>query len=241
MKYGVLSDIHANREALAAVLEEGRRREVARYLCLGDLVGYGADPEACLEMIRELGALTIRGNHDAAVADPGELDNFNPAARKAIIWTIPRLRPAEIAYLGGLPLVEAESGITLFHGSLDAPARWRYIFTAADARLSLERLPGFLGFFGHSHRPGGFRLRDGKVSFLSGSRIRIDPADRTLINPGSVGQPRDGDPRASWAVYDSDASRVEIVRVDYPVTETQEKIRSAGLPADLADRLTGGW
>ncbi len=241
MKYAVISDIHGNREALEAVLEEIRRRKVERCLCLGDLVGYNADPGWCLAKVRELEIPSVRGNHDAAAADPRELENFTELARQAMEWTIPRLEPGAIACLGNLPLVRAEEGITIFHSSLADPAGWRYIFTPDEARSSLRMLETPIGFFGHSHRPGFFRLRGRKVSFLPGATARLERGDRLLVNPGSVGQPRDRDPRAALAVYDRDRGSVEIVRVGYPVEEVQEKIRKAGLPDRLAVRLAGGW
>ncbi len=240
MKYAVLADIHGNREALEAVLEAGRARGAERYLCPGDLVGYGPDPEWCLRTLRKLGAAAVRGNHDAAVTDFSRLKDLNDNARSAILWTAPRLRPGDLEYLRGLPLVGRAAGAVLFHGTLADPASWKYIFTPEDARPSLESLEGNLGFFGHSHRPGFFRLRGGEVSFSPGGKIRPAPGERVLVNPGSVGQPRDRDRRASFAVYDRERGEVEIVRVGYPVEKVQEKIRAAGLPDWLAVRLARG-
>lgn len=240
MKYAVLSDIHGNREALEAVLEEARRRGIDRYLCLGDLVGYGADPRWCLSTLRGLEAVTVRGNHDAAAVDPRGLEKLNENAAVAMVWTIPRLDPGELDYLRGLPLLEEEEEVTLVHSSLDVPAHWDYIFTPEDARPSLRLLPGPLGFFGHSHRPGFFRLRGEEVSLLPGTKIRLETGDRLLVNPGAVGQPRDRDPRAAFAVYDPGERAIEIVRVVYPIRKAQKKIRASGLPAFLADRLARG-
>ncbi len=240
MKYAVLADIHGNREALEAVLEAVQGRGAERYLCLGDLVGYGPDPEWCIQTLQELGAATVRGNHDAAVTDPRQLKKLNDNARAAILWTAPRLPPGDLEYLRGLPLVGEEAGAVLFHGTLTDPASWKYVFTPEDARPSLGRLEGDLGFFGHSHRPGFFRLRGGEVIFSPGGKIRPAPGERVLVNPGSVGQPRDRDRRASFAVYDRETGSIEIVRVEYPVKRTQKKIRAAGLPAWLAERLVLG-
>ncbi len=240
MKYAVLSDIHGNREALESVLEAGRNRGAERYLCLGDLVGYGPDPEWCLQAIRKLGALTVRGNHDSAVTDPRELKNLNDKARAAILWSVPRLQTGDLEYLRGLPLVAEEAGAVLFHGTLADPASWNYIFTPEDARPSLNLLEGELGFFGHSHRPGFFRLRGGEVFFSPGGKIRPAADERLLVNPGSVGQPRDRDRRASFALYDRESGSIEIVRVEYPVKKVQRKIRAAGLPVWLAGRLAQG-
>lgn len=241
MKYAVISDIHGNREALEAVLEEIRRREAERCLCLGDLVGYNADPVWCLDKVRQMGIPTVRGNHDAAAADPRQLENFTELARQAMEWTIPRLEPEAVAFLGSLPLVRTEDEITIFHSSLKDPAGWRYIFTPDEARPSLRMLETPIGFFGHSHRPAFFRLRGRKVSVLPGGEARLETGDRLLVNPGSVGQPRDRDPRAAFAVYDRDRGSVEIVRVRYPAEETRKKIREAALPDRLAVRLAGGW
>jgi len=240
MKYAVISDVHANREALEAVLQAARRRKVDRFFCLGDLIGYGADPGWCLETLRETADRTVRGNHDTAAFEPAGLENLNENAARAVVWTVPRLSPGQLDYLRSLPLVEEEDGIALVHSSFVAPGNWDYIFTPEDARPSLGRLKGAIGFFGHSHRPGFFRLRDGRVTLVPGEKIRLEPGDRLLVNPGSVGQPRDRDSRASFAVGEREAGTVEIVRVDYPVGKAQEKIRKAGLPAWLADRLALG-
>ncbi len=240
MKYAVISDIHGNREALESVLQVARRRKVDCFFCLGDLIGYGADPGWCLEAIRETAARTVRGNHDSAAYEPGGRDKLNENAARAIAWTVSRISPGQVDFLRSLSLSGEEAGISLVHSSLVNPGNWDYIFTPEDARRSLDRLPGSLGFFGHSHRPGFFRLRGGTVSLVPGSKIRLEPGDRLLVNPGSVGQPRDRDPRAAFAVGDREAETVEIVRVDYPVERAQKKIRSAGLPVWLAERLALG-
>ncbi len=240
MKYAVISDIHGNREALESVLQTARRRRVDCIFCLGDLIGYGADPGWCLETIRETAARTVRGNHDSAVFEPGGREKLNENAARTIAWTVSRISPGQVDYLRSLALAGEEAGISLVHSSFVNPGNWDYIFTPEDARPSLDRLPGNLGFFGHSHRPGLFRLRDGTVTLVTESKIRLEPGDRLLVNPGSVGQPRDRDPRAAFAVGDREEGTVEIVRVDYPVEKAQEKIRAAGLPSWLADRLASG-
>lgn len=240
MKYAVIADIHSNREALEAVIEAASVRKVQHFYCLGDLVGYGADPGWCLKTIREVAVKTVQGNHDAAVAEPGELVKLNQDAKQAVIWTASQLTLAEIDYLQSLPLVEEEEGISLVHSSFEFPQNWDYIFTPEDARTSLRRLSGPLGFCGHTHRPGFFRLRGEEVSLVLGDRIRLQPGDRVLVNPGSVGQPRDRDPRAAFAVGDRKEGTVEIVRVNYSVEEAQRKIRTAGFPNFLADRLAEG-
>ena len=240
MKYAVISDIHGNREALAAVLKEVRRRKVERCLCLGDLIGYGADPGWCLETVRTTAVKTVRGNHDSAAFNPGGREKLNENAARAITWTVPRLSPGQFDYLRTLPLLVEEDGIALVHSSFENPGNWDYIFSPEDAGPSLRRLTGAIGFFGHSHRPGFFRLRGEAVSLIPGKKIRLEPGDRILVNPGSVGQPRDRDPRAAFAVYDRERGSVEIVRVDYPVGKAMKKIRAAGLPDWLSARLARG-
>lgn len=240
MRYAILSDIHSNLEALQAVLSEVRRRNIQRYICLGDIVGYGADPRQCLEIVRRLNPLTVIGNHDAAACDRMSLDYFNRHARDAAIWTRGQLSPSERSYLASLPLVEKIGDIILVHSSLDFPEKWYYIFSAQEARPSFDRLTAQVCFYGHSHIPGIFRKRENRISRVVEEHITLEGNTHYLVNVGSVGQPRDGDPRASFCLLDLEARTVEIIRVEYPVEKAQEKILRAGLPPILAARLAVG-
>ena len=240
MKYAILSDIHGNLEALQAVLAEVRLHGVGGYICLGDIVGYGANPDECLETLLALDPVTVLGNHDAAVCGRADLDIFAPLAYRAIIWTMERLSPAGKEYLSTLPLVRTINGFTIVHSNLSSPSDWRYIQSPGDSYSTFAHLTGQVCFFGHSHRPGIYQKIDRWVDLIPESELRLAPGSRYLVNAGSVGQPRDRDPRASFAVYDEEEGKIEIVRVDYPVKRAQRKILAAGLPARLASRLSEG-
>jgi predicted phosphodiesterase len=240
MKYALLSDIHGNLEALQAVLAEIQRHKIEEYICLGDIVGYGANPNECLEVLRSINPATVLGNHDAAVCGLTELENFNPLAYQAILWTKQELTPAGREYLAALPLIRSLGEITIFHSNLVSPADWRYILNPRDSYSSFEKLSGWLGFFGHSHRPVVFQKNDGLVDYVLESEFTLSRERQYIINIGSVGQPRDRNPRASFAVFDDESGSLEIIRVDYPIRIAQKKIRDAGLPERLAARLAEG-
>jgi predicted phosphodiesterase len=246
VRYLILSDIHANREALEAVMETAAADEFDAIVCCGDVVGYGADPNAATEWTRENVKYVVRGNHDKACAGLEDLEWFNPAARISAEWTLRTLEEANAQYLKLLPRGPIEvNGFQILHGSpVDED---EYLIAAAEASMVSGYLDARVSFFGHTHLQGGFWFH------RSGIR-RLDPVARNenelellldsdsfyLINPGSVGQPRDGDPRAAWAYYEPDHRRVVYRRVDYDVPAAQAKIRDAGLPEVLARRLAFG-
>ena len=239
MRVAVISDIHANLPALDAVLAE--LGKVDAVWQLGDVVGYGPHPDEVVARLREIGARGVRGNHDVAALGMLDMESFNPAARRAVEWTARRISPETRAWLAGLP-ERAELGeITLVHGSLRDPI-WEYLMTASDARASLAALATPYCLYGHTHVPAAWREDDRRVEPLGpshGSVLSLD-GRRLLLNPGSVGQPRDGDPRAGALVLDTEARRVTWHRVAYPIAKTQADIRAAGLPGWLADRLADG-
>lgn len=244
MRYLILSDIHANREALEAVLAHSSGRYDEIVYC-GDLVGYGADPEWAVEWARATLRLVIRGNHDKACAGIDDLEWFNPAARASAEWTRGVLSERSLNYLislpaGPMPLGPAE----VVHGSpLDED---EYVLQMRDALQLAPYLDSQLTFFGHTHVQGGFLLRPNASMRImpqvndEPSGIDLDADSFYMINPGSVGQPRDGDPRAAYAVYEPERRSVEYYRVNYDIAGAQEKIRKAGLPKILADRLATG-
>jgi len=244
MPYLILSDIHANLEAHQAVLEDARGK-YDHILCLGDLVGYGADPNAIVEWARENVAAIIRGNHDRVSAESNaaafeSMEDFNPAAQASTLWTRDALLAENREYLERLPRGPLPyAGVDLIHGSpLDED---EYVVTASDAAPLLPHLGSPLTFFGHTHRQGGFEMARRLVAPLSlERRLSIDPNYFYLVNPGSVGQPRDGDPRAAYALYSPEERAVEFRRVAYDVDRAAEKIRAAGLPDFLAARLHEG-
>lgn len=215
---------------------------VDRLLCLGDLVGYGADPGWVVETLAGRDAIVVAGNHDHAAAGLLDLDWFNPYARVAAEWTAGQLTADQTRRLAGLPLVTEYAGATLVHASPLDPEEWSYLISAADGARALTAYATPLGFIGHSHLPTVWVLReDGSVGFKRGPRrVILIPGERYLVNVGSVGQPRDGDPAAAYALWDPDAGFVEIRRVRYDTVEASRRIYAAGLPRVLGDRLLHG-
>lgn len=244
-RYLILSDIHANWEALQAVLESAAG-EYDQIICLGDLVGYGADPNAVTEWVRARVTLVVRGNHDRASAGLEDLEWFNPVARQAAEWTHSQLTPDNLAYIAALPKGPiAVENFQVMHGSpLDED---EYVVAAADAGQTFPYLESSLAFFGHTHLQGGFEWGRNRVRPIARPALRhnertleLDPDNAYLVNPGSVGQPRDGDPRAGYILYNPDDHFLIYRRVPYDFLTAQSKIQSAGLPDLLAARLAVG-
>ena len=242
MKIALISDIHANLEALDAVIAQARHEGVGAFACLGDIVGYGADPAACLATVRGLDPVAvIQGNHDAFAGDDRDLSSFNPNARDAALWTGAQLSGDERAWLADLPLTaEPAPGVLLVHATPDDPASWYYVRFRAEAAEALEHQRAPWCFYGHTHVPVAFALHGDDVVVHDGDRRDLAGADRWLINVGSVGQPRDGDPRAAWTLLDLDTGAATLMRTDYDITAAQRKILAAGLPERLAERLAEG-
>lgn len=238
---GVLSDIHGNLPALEAVLTAFEEEEVERIVCCGDLVGYGPWPGAVIACLHEIEALSIQGNHDAAACGRLPLDYFNRAARFAIEWTRSTLSSEEVAYLEGLPPSHTEDGLVMVHGSLRGPL-WEYILDRFAAGESFALLDRPLGLFGHSHIQGGFALLEEGIVTIDPTEGEVDlrPGARYLINPGSVGQPRDGDPRAAYALMDLNRGKFLFKRVPYDIEVMMREVLRAGLPRELAERLRMG-
>ncbi len=250
MRYLVLSDIHANWEALQAIRAHARRKRFDRVVFLGDAVGYGASPNRVLDWLRSLGndLMAVRGNHDRVCTGIDSAEYFNRYARQAAEWTLNRLEERNLEFLKAFPAgpLELEPGVAICHGSsVDEDA---YVFSGYDAQLAFAGMPHPLILFGHTHVPSLFMLREEngeqtlKVRLLSGRRLVLDLdfENRYLINPGSVGQPRDRDPRAGYAILDSDQRRIYLYRVVYRAAIARRRILSAGLPPVLGDRLLYG-
>jgi predicted phosphodiesterase len=246
MRYLILSDIHANVTALDAALEavKGRWDKV---VCLGDVVGYGPDPNEVIDRVRKLDALVIRGNHDKAGSGIANADDFNPVARNVALWTRDQLRPENRKWLEELPTGPASvEGFSLVHGAFRDEDE--YVFAPAQALEGLLDAPSPITFFGHTHLQGGFTLRDNKVGVLHfkpaanalSSTLVIEPGTTYLLNPGSVGQPRDGDTRAAFAIADIPNNNVEFWRVPYDIEAVQTRMAAAGLPDPLIRRLAFG-
>jgi len=239
MRIAVLSDIHSNLPALNAVLEAIGSVDAVWHL--GDVVGYGPAPDAVVARLGEIGAVGVRGNHDAAACGGREIEWFNPEARAAMEWTRGAISPATRAWLEALPERLVEGPFTLVHGSPRDPT-WEYITSVPVARASLAVLTTRYGLHGHTHVPIAYREDDGRVEPITpgdGSVLGLD-ARRVLINPGSVGQPRDGDPTASWLVVDTDRDRCTWHRVAYDIAAVQAAMGQAALPARLVERLSYG-
>ena len=246
MRYLVLTDIHANLEALDACLADARARGYDDTLVLGDLVGYGADPNAVIERVQALKPLAIvRGNHDKVACGIDQADGFNPVARSAAQWMLDVLEPEHRRWLAALPAGPhaVDDLVEICHGApFDEDA---YIFDELDAVRALKMLSRPLCLFGHTHYPVTFELSAEAFDSIGPSsetetRLRLRIGSKYLVNPGSVGQPRDGDPRAAYAIVDTTHRAVDLFRVTYPVEQAQEKVIRAGLPEVLAQRLAVG-
>lgn len=249
MRFLILSDLHANWEALEAVLGHADGH-YDRILCCGDIVGYGADPNAVTEWVRQQVPIVVRGNHDKAAVGLADLEEFNPAARASALWTQQALSPENLAYLRDLPrgpvaLDGMQEEFHMVHGSpLDED---EYVVGTGDAWLVAPYLDVSIVFFGHTHLQGGFVChRNGirKIGVHSiehmGHVLELEPDTNYLLNPGSVGQPRDGDPRAAYLIYQQEGRLIEYYRVTYDIPKAQRKIIDAGLPDKLAYRLDFG-
>ncbi len=237
MRVAVISDIHANWQALEAVVAD--LPEIDSIVCLGDLVGYGGDPIRCVDLVRERGWLTLLGNHDLACAEREVLDWFNEDAAVAIRWTVDQIGADRVDWLRDRPPIEQLDGALLVHASPRSPV-FEYVMDAESAALNLGQLGDALCFHGHSHLPGVYRIDDDVVrhDYQHGT-IAIDgPA---LVNPGSVGQPRDRDPDSSYGIWDTEAGTFEFRRVSYDRDAAQRAILEAGLPARFAHRLDFGY
>ena len=239
MKYAILSDIHSNLEALETALAEINRRKVDQIVCLGDVVGYGANPSECLKKITEKAEEVVMGNHDQAVEDVGLRSYFNEWAKDAIEWTAKTLNMEEKKQIRKFApiVIDRKSNVTWSHSSVHEPQEFHYLFQASDAEPSFKKLETHFGFFGHTHIPSLFSRKSKESRYLPAGEYQLEKNESYLINPGGIGQPRDGSPKLSFALFDSDAWQLEIVRLDYDNQKAAAKIRKAGLPAFLADRL----
>ena len=243
MRYALIADIHANLTAFTAVLDDIKLKGgVEEIWCLGDVVGYGPDPHQCIELLRQYNHVCVAGNHDWAAIGKLDTSNFNPDAAVACRWTAQQLTPEDVKYLESLPLVSQKDDFTLVHGSPREPI-WEYLMSASSARENFTYFQSHFCLVGHSHVPLAFRYGDdGVCSFSSFSPYAglILGRNRLIINPGGVGQPRDGDPRASYAIYDSERKMVRLYRVPYDIDATQVRMVRHNLPMRLVVRLGYG-
>jgi diadenosine tetraphosphatase ApaH/serine/threonine PP2A family protein phosphatase len=240
LRYALISDIHSNLEALVAVVDALRTEAVDKYVCLGDIVGYAANPNECVEIVRDLSDVTILGNHDSAVVGATGIEGFNPLAAKAVLWTSDTISAQNREYLNSLAASAELEGALLVHSSPSNPTMWRYIFSIDDAKMEFHHFKHDICVVGHSHQPLTFiQFRDSVIAEMRPT-VEIEKGNRYIINVGSVGQPRDLDPRAAYGLYDSRQRTLTVKRIEYDVQTTRQKIIEAGLPQFLGDRLVAG-
>ena len=232
MKTAVISDIHGNLEALQAALERIDALQIDRTVCLGDIVGYGASPNECVELLRERKILSVVGNHDKAVTGELSIETFSIVAKLGVEWTRSVITKENEDFLRGLPYAEEIDDALFVHSSPDLPQFFRYLFTQDDAEGSFDAFNNRICFIGHTHRPVVFCEDSVSTQLISGKRF--------IVNVGSIGQPRDGDRRGCFVIYDDELFSIEHVRVEYDIQSAAAKIINAGLPQKLADRLKIG-
>jgi predicted phosphodiesterase len=242
MRCAILADIHSNLEALASVFRDIEvRGGVDEVWCLGDIVGYGPEPAECIELLRKHNPVCVAGNHDLGAIGKLELTMFNPMAAEACSWTAEKLSPDDLSYLEKLPVTVKKGNFLLVHGSPASPIL-EYVASNSIAEKNFSYFEGPYCLVGHTHVPQAYKQEENKVasiSLSSGIGLVLKKS-RLIINPGAVGQPRDGDPRASYAIYDSEGSIFRVYRVEYGIRATQDKMMAAGLPVPLVTRLEVG-
>ena len=239
MKIALFGDIHANWEALETVLADADEQGCDSYVCLGDVVGYNADPVKCLEKIREMGCPVVKGNHDEDAGGEHSLEMMNPTAAEALQWTRDQLSSEQREWLARMRMVRQVEDFTIVHSTLDQPNVWNYVTNKFDAMSNFSYQFTQVCFHGHTHVPRVF-VRGSRVQEVTPDSVAIEPGMKYFINAGSVGQPRDGEWKASYCIYDTDNKIVTFRRLEYDIETTQKKILDAGLPKILADRLSQG-
>ena len=245
MRIGFLSDIHSNLEALQVAVEKLESEKVEKIVCIGDIVGYGADPDKCVEIIKQKADVIVAGNHDWACVGKTDITYFNKHGKAAILWTSSALTPQHRSFLAELSLLYADRDWCAVHSTPSDPVKWKYVLSAADAIEQFGHFSQKICFIGHLHVPGMFTDNGEHFQIVvpherESVEFRLIKDRRHIINIGSVGQPRDGDIRGSVAIYDAKAETVKLIRYEYPVSVTQQKIISAGLPPFLAERIGKG-
>ena len=228
MKYAIIADIHGNLEALQVVLDDIKKQKCNHAACLGDIVGYNANPKECLDIIRAMNIPCIKGNHDEYCSSDKHLEGFNPQAAKVIDWTRKQLTTDDKKWLSELEYIRVIAGFTIVHATLDSPQRWGYVFERLAAAASLARQNTPVCFFGHTHVPVAF-IRDNEIRGGTYCKFPVESGRQYFINVGAVGQPRDGNPKAAYVVHDMDERSIELRRLDYDIASAQKKMRDADL------------
>lgn len=240
MRYAIVSDIHGNLEALEAVIKALSTESIDKYICVGDIVGYGADPVDCVQRMKELNATIVCGNHDWACAGKIDVNWFNHYAREAVLWTRTALGFDDLNFLRSLMLVEEVNHFTVVHGTLHRPEKFEYMLDITEAFQSQRLCKTQVCVVGHTHIPSIVEFRGSDINVIDSNIAKVNAGCKYVINAGSVGQPRDGDSRACYCGYDTDTSEFHIKRVDYDIETARSKIIKANLPRIFADRLAVG-
>jgi predicted phosphodiesterase len=235
MRFAIIADIHANWEALQAVLEDSHRQKCTHHLCLGDIVGYNANPKECLDLVRSMNIPVVKGNHDEYCSTDEALDGFDPTAVKVVNWVRRQLTPQDRQWLRELEYVRTVNNFTIVHATLDQPQRWGYVFDRLAAAASFANQETAVCFFGHTHVPMVF-IQDGAVRGGPFCKLGIEPRKKYFVNVGAVGQPRDNNPKAAYVIYDLEEATIELRRVDYDMGTARQKIIDSGLPPRLPSR-----
>jgi predicted phosphodiesterase len=241
MRCGIFSDIHSNLEATEAVVKAYKLEGIDIYLCLGDIVGYGGNPLECIQTVKDIAQVIIAGNHDWAVAGRVPLDYFNEWARQAVVWTQKRLDSDNRNFLATMRLSYENEDLVMVHGSLDKPEEFNYMTDTSRALRTFALMEKSICFLGHTHQAGIFiQDKRGRIDYQRQTNIKLEDEYRYIVDAGSVGQPRDGNNKASYCIYDTKKKEVSIKRVSYNIESAQEKILACGLPPFLATRLSVG-
>jgi predicted phosphodiesterase len=239
MRFAIFGDIHANLHALQAVQAHATEQRCTHFVCMGDVVGYNAFPKQCIEIVRKLECPVVKGNHDEQASMMGDQEGFNALAEEAMNWTREQLSAEDKEWLRSLRLQRQVRDFTIVHATLDTPHKWGYVFNQLDAAASFSYQHTSVCFIGHTHSPKAY-VRDGSVRTLALDSINFQQGKKYLINVGSVGQPRDGDWRPAYCVYDTHIGELRLHRVEYDLPAAQQAILDVGLPHKLADRLAVG-
>jgi len=239
MKFAIIADIHGNLDAFQVVLEDAKKQQVTHYACLGDVVGYNANPKECLDIVRTMNMPCVKGNHDEYCSSDEHLEGFNPAAAEAVNWTRTQLTEDDRQWLRDLKYSRMVTNFTIVHATLDGPQRWGYVFDKLAAAASFTYQNTSVCFFGHTHVPVAF-VKDSVVRGGTYSKFKTEAGKKYFVNVGAVGQPRDNNPKCAYVIYDTIDGTIEIRRLDYDIAAAQKKILAAGLPERLAERLAYG-
>ncbi|MFZ4683341.1 MAG: metallophosphoesterase family protein [Terrimicrobiaceae bacterium] len=239
MRFAIFGDIHANLHALDAVMADAKEQACTHYVCMGDVVGYNAFPKQCIDVVRQLECPVVKGNHDEQASMLGDQEGFNPLAEEAMTWTREQLTSEDKEWLRSLRLQRQVRDFTIVHATLDTPHKWGYVFNQLDAAASFSYQHTSVCFIGHTHSPKAY-VRDGSVRTIPLDVLVLQSGKRYLINVGSVGQPRDGDWRSAYCIYDTTTGELQLRRIEYDLPAAQAAIIEAGLPRKLAERLAVG-